>query len=396
MSKSPIVHRIMANELLKAFKQFPIISVSGPRQSGKTTLCHLLGPTYQYINLELDDYKNYAKTNPKQFLEQYQQGVVLDEVQAVPELFPYLQQATDSRNKAGEYILSGSQNFILLEKITQSLAGRVAMFSLLPFSLKELSSYINVNKTAWHILCFKGFYPRLFTNKNMQPTIFYKSYVNTYVQKDISTVLEVKNTNDFKKFIKLCAHRVGSVFNANDIGKIIGVDSKTITKWFSVLESSYIAYTLPAYYNNLDKRVVKKPKLYFYDTGLLCYLLGIKTHKELLLHSLHGNIFENFIINEIKKDSYNKGLEEDMYFWQDSNQNEIDLIIEKKNTLYAYEIKSTVIVQEKYFTQLTKFSQLAKQKGQKVKTGLIYGGEHTYKHAAHQIYSWQYLLEKTF
>jgi uncharacterized protein len=396
MSKSPMVHRVMTTELLKVLKQFPLISVTGPRQSGKTTICHFLGASYQYINLEINDYKNFAKNDPEQFLTQNKGGVILDEVQIVPELFPYLKHMTDTRNEMGEYILSGSQNFILLEKITESLAGRIAIFALLPFSLKELVPYINKDKIRWNELGFRGFYPRLFTNKNMKTDIFYKSYIKTYVQKDVSTVLQVKNVNDFRKFITLCANRVGSIFNATDIGKILGINNKTVSKWFSVLESSYITYTLPAYYNNLDKRVLKKPKIYFYDTGLLCYLLGIKTHRDILLHSLQGSIFENFIINDIKKDYYNKGLEADMYFWQDSNQNEIDLIMERNNTLYAYEIKSTTVTQEKYFQNLTKFKTLAKANGQKVRTGLIYAGEHSYKQTPHQVYSWKYLFEKMF
>jgi uncharacterized protein len=394
MSKSPIVQRALAPAILKALKHYPIISVTGPRQSGKTTLCHLLGPKYTYVNLELEHIKSYAKANPKKFLEEYKDAVILDEVQAVPELFPYLQYFTDLRKKKGEYVLSGSQNFVLMEKISQSLAGRIAIFSLLPFSLKELKPYVNWNKTDWNTLCIRGFYPRLFTNKKMDTQLFYKSYEATYVQKDISQILQVKNKSLYKKFIKLCANRTGSVINTTEIGASIGIDNKTANQWLSVLEGSYIAYTMPAYFENLNKRVIKKPKLYFYDTGLLCYLLGIKNQKELQLHPIHGHIFENFIINEIKKDLYNKGKADNVYFWQDSNQKEIDLIIEKNNTIYAYEIKSSGLAQASFLKNLNSFRELVIANDKKIKTHLLFAGDESYKNEKNEIISWRTLIDK--
>jgi uncharacterized protein len=393
MSKSPIVQRNMALELLKVFKQYPIISVTGPRQSGKTTICRLLGPMFSYVNLEMKANRDFAIANPVEFLELYAEKAILDEIQTVPDIFSYLQVITDERNKNGQYILSGSQNFLLLEKISQSLAGRVAIFSLLPLSLKELKPSINVDKVNWIDLCFRGFYPRLFANRKMREAIFYKSYVNTYIQKDVRTILNIKNDKLFKKFISLCATRVGTVFNATEIGKLIGVDNKTINSWLSVLESSYIIYTLPAYYNNLEKRILKKPKIYFFDTGLLCYLLGIKSARELVTHALYGSIFENFIINDTKKDYYNKGEEVEMYFWQDSNGNEIDLLIEKASTLHCYEIKASELVKPDFLKQLTKFKLLVKDK--KVKTNLVNAGLLTYKHTNHQVISWKHLFDKT-
>ena len=267
MSKSPIVHRSMAAVLATILKQYPIVSITGPRQSGKTTLCHLLGPEYRYVNMEIQENREFARKDPGQFLEKYQNGVILDEVQAAPELFPYLQYLTDKRQRKGEYILSGSQNFLLLEKISQSLAGRIAVFSLLPLSLKELSPYLTASQKRWEYLCFRGFYPRLFTHKKMDAGIFYKSYFQTYVQRDVIQIINVKDIKVFQQFIKLCANRAGTVLNANDIGGQLGVDSKTIARWLSALEASYIIYLLPAYYENLDKRILKKPKIYFYDTN---------------------------------------------------------------------------------------------------------------------------------
>ncbi|MGB3007593.1 MAG: ATP-binding protein [Chitinophagaceae bacterium] len=394
MSKSPIVHRSMAAVLATVLKQYPIVSITGPRQSGKTTLCHLMGHGYKYVNLEIQENRQFASQDPGQFLEQYQNGVILDEVQAVPELFPYLQYLTDKRQRKGEYILSGSQNFLLLEKISQSLAGRVAVFSLLPFSLKELSPYLSASQKKWESLCLRGFYPRLFANRKMDAGIFYKSYFQTYIQRDVRQIISVKDNRLFQQFIRLCANRVGTILNANDIGVKLGIDGKTVTRWLSVLEASYIIYLLPAYYENLDKRVVKKPKIYFYDTGLLCFLLGIKSEAGLTSHSMMGSIFENFIITECKKDYYNKGEEPELYFWQDTNQREIDLILDKKSVVQLFEIKSGKTPLAYFFKNLSSFKLLAKEKGKKVKSHVVYGGNESFKREGHELFSWTYLLEK--
>ena len=394
MSKSPIVHRSMSVVLATVLKQYPIVSITGPRQSGKTTLCHLVGHGYRYVNLEIQENREFARKDPGQFLEQYQNGVILDEVQAVPELFPYLQYLTDKRKRKGEYILSGSQNFLLLEKISQSLAGRVAVFSLLPLSLKELSPYLTVSQKRWEPLCLRGFYPRLFADKKMNAGIFYKSYFQTYVQRDVRQIINIKDSKAFQHFIKLCANRAGTVLNANEIGGQLGMDGKTVARWLSVLEASYIIYLMPAWYENLDKRILKKPKIYFYDTGLLCYLLGIKSEADLIKHPLMGSIFENFIITECKKDYYNKGEEPELYFWQDTNQREIDLIINKQTATHLYEIKSGKTPLAYFFKNLASFKLLAKEKGKKVKSHVVYGGNESFKREGHELYSWNYLLEK--
>ncbi len=388
MSKSPIVHRQMSLPLSKALKQFPIVSITGPRQSGKTTLAHLAANGYAYLNMEIDEHKHFAQKDPGGFLKKYDYKVILDEVQAVPTLFPYLQAHTDKQNKNGAYILSGSQNFLLMEKISQTLAGRVAIFSLLPFSMHELFPHLRQIQKKWTSLCFRGFYPRLFKEKQMNPSVFYNSYCKTYVERDVRQLVNVHNSRAFMQFLKLCANRVGSVFSAQEIASAVGVDNKTIAKWLAVLEASYIIHLLPAYHNNFDKRVLKKPKIYFYDTGLLCYLLGINTETQLPHHKAVGSLFENFVINEKLKNHYNKGIATAFYFWQDSNGREVDLLIEEGGKLLIYEIKSSSTAKADFFKNIDMFGELAKKVQLKMQKHLIYTGEDSYAIKDIQVQSW--------
>jgi uncharacterized protein len=392
MSKSPIVQRRMAQAVSNALKQFPIVSIIGPRQSGKTTLAHLAAGGYTYLNMELEAHSHFARRDPVSFLKQYDFKVILDEVQAVPSLFPYLQQHTDKQGKNGAYILSGSQNFQLMETISQTLAGRVAIFTLLPFSLAEVFPYLQPSQKNWKRLCLKGFYPRLFREK-INPGIFFNSYIKTYVEKDVRRLLNVHNTRAFTQFIKLCAVRAGSILNTQDIAASTGVDNKTINRWIAVLEASYILYLLPPYYNNLDKRISKKPKIYFYDTGLLCSLLAIYTETQLQNHKLLGSVFENFIINEKLKQYYNKGLSRAAYFWQDSNGREADLLIEEGNNLLVYEIKSSAVAKPDFFKNINLFSSVANEQGIKTKKHLIYTGDKSYKIKDTEVQSWMLLGE---
>jgi uncharacterized protein len=391
MSKSPIVQRQMASVLTTALKQYPIISITGPRQSGKTTIAHLVASGYVYLNMEIDEHKNFAEKDPNGFLKKYDYKIILDEVQAVPNLFVYLQQHTDKQNKNGAYILSGSQNFLLMEKISQTLAGRIAIFSLLPFSLVEIFPYLKQQQKQWANICLRGFYPRLFMQKKMNTHIFYNSYCKTYVERDIRQLLNVHNSRAFMQFLKLSAIRVASNLNAQEIATAIGVDNKTIAKWISVLEASYIIHLLPPYYNNFDKRIIKKPKIYFYDTGLLCHLLNIKTEDELKQHKFAGGIFENFVINEKLKLYYNKGLSPNFYFWQDSNGKEVDLIIESNNKLQFIEIKSSSTPKNEFYKNLTMLELLAKKQKIKTEKTVIYGGDDSYKIAGINLVSWQQL-----
>ncbi len=391
MSKSPIVQRSMAGIIAKALKQFPIVSITGPRQSGKTTLAHLAASGYTYLNMEIEEHKYFVEKDPNGFLEKYAYKIILDEAQAVPSLFPYLQQHTDKQNKNGAYLLSGSQNFLLMEKISQTLAGRVAVFSLLPFSLSEIFPYLRTTQKDWQQLCLKGFYPRLFKDK-INPAVFYSSYCKTYVEKDIRQIVNLHNTRAFMQFLKLCAVRTGTILNTQDIATSTGVDNKTISRWIAVLEASYILHLLPPFYNNLDKRIIKKPKIYFSDTGLLCYLLGINTPQQLQQHKLYGSIFENFVINEKLKHYFNKGLSPSFYFWQDSNGREVDLLIEGDGDLQVYEIKSSTTAKADFFKNINLFAELLADAGIKSKKHLLYTGSDSYLMNKTNITSWLALV----
>ncbi len=374
MSKSPIVQRKIAKEVAIALTQYPFVSITGPRQSGKTTLCHLVASEYEYVNLEMDEYKTLAERDPRGFIKKYPYKVILDEVQNVPNLFRYLMHHTDKMGKNGAYILSGSQNFLLMEKISQSLAGRVAVFSLLPFSLKEISAYLLKRERSWQYLAFKGAYPRIFKEKKMNVSLFYNSYIKTYVERDIRKLQNIHNSKSFLQFVKLLALRIGNIFNAAEIGAQIGVDGKTIQRWLSTLEASYITYTVPAYYNNFDKRVIKKPKLYFYDTGIACALLGIKTADQISNFKYAGALFENFVINEHLKAHLNNAQQPEFYFWQDSNGNEVDLIIDSAKHLELIEIKSGSTPNADFSTNLQKLTKLMQATGIKTKATVLYGG----------------------
>lgn len=389
MPKSFLVERTLTTALAKALKQYPVLSITGPRQSGKTTLCQSIGHSFQYLNMEIPENRNFALEDPNGFLTKYQGGVILDEVQTVPELFPYLQYYTDKRKRNGEYILSGSQNFLLLEKIVQSLAGRIAIFSLLPFGLTEIWNHLKENQKVWQKLCLRGFYPRLYLDKKMNPALFYSSYLKSYIERDLRTILNIHNLRAFQQFIKLCAFRTGSIFNSSDLSKIIGVDHKTIQKWASVLEASYIIYMLPSYFENYDKRILKKPKIYFYDTGLLCHLLGIRTEKSLSQSTMCGHVFENFIVSEIHKNHYHHGHNVQAYYWQDSNRREVDLVIDENGYTKLFEIKMNHTIKTEFFQNLNLLKKLATTKSQKTKTHLIYTGDESYKREGHQIMSWK-------
>lgn len=388
MSKSPVYFRQMSQIIGSLLKQFPMISITGPRQSGKTTLSHLACNGYMYINLEIDEYREFAERDPGGFLEKFKGKIILDEVQNVPKLFPYLQHLTDQRKKKGEYVLSGSKNFLLMEKISESLAGRIAILNLLPLSTSEIWPYLKPKHRGIHHLIQRGFYPRLVQDYKMSSRIFYSSYIKTYIEKDLRSLLKVHNLRAFQQFIKLCAARVGAIFNANDIGRQLGVDNKTVQHWISVMEASYIVYLLPSYYNNYDKRILKKPKLYFYDTGLLCYLLGIHTPVEMSTHRMYGHIFENYILLEYLKQNFNKGIHPEIYYWQDNNGREVDLILEQDGVTLFSEIKSAHNVYSEDFANLNLIKKLANEKKQNSKTRLIYGGPDTYLREGHEVYSW--------
>lgn len=360
-----MIPRALTDKAQLLLTKFPMVSISGPRQSGKTTFSKLFAPDYQYVNIELIDNRAFAHSDPRSFLERYQNRVILDEVQNVPDLFSYLQVFTDERNRTGEYILTGSQNFLLMQKITQSLAGRVALLTLLPFSYFELPEKPPVEQ-----FIFRGGYPRLI-QKEISPEDFFPTYIQTYIERDVRQLIQIQNLTLFQNFLYLMAGRAGQVFNALSIANDLGVNSQTVEAWTSVLEASYIVFRLQPYYKNFNKRITKAPKLYFYDTGLLCYLLGIRAETELPLHFAKGAIFENLVILEVMKMHYNQGRRPQLYYWRDSNQNEVDLLIQDGMKLHAVEIKSGKTINSDFFKGLTYFKKIAPD----TQLHLVYGGD---------------------
>ncbi|WP_345269123.1 ATP-binding protein [Nibrella viscosa] len=364
-----MIHRQLATIADELLQKYPIISITGPRQSGKTTLAKLLSPEYRYVSLESLSDREFARQDPKGFLETYQNGVILDEVQYVPELFSYLQVLTDERQRTGEYILTGSQNFLLMESITQSLAGRVAVFHLLPLSWQELSgtAYAPV---SWENYLVGGAYPRRVV-QDIDPAFFYDSYLQTYVERDVRQVKNILNLGLFQRFIQLLAGRIGQLFNQSSLAVELGVDNKTVNAWLTVLEISFIAYRLPPYYQNFSKRIVKTPKVYFYDTGLAAYLLGIRSVDDLAVHFARGALFENLVINELTKNWLNQGQRPPFYFWSDQSGHEVDLLIDRGARLTAIEIRSGRTIQPDFFKGLQFFQALSPT----AEAALVYGGD---------------------
>jgi len=375
-------------------QKFPVITITGPRQSGKTTLSKALFPNYYYANLENPEERALAEEDPRAFLARHQTGIVIDEAQYVPHLFSYIQVLADAHQQPGEFILSGSQNFLLLEKISQSLAGRVAIFHLLPFGLEELQDTEFQQENYLRYL-WQGFYPRLY-NAQIAPTDFYPNYIQTYLERDVRQVVNVSDLRSFRVFLQLCAGRIGQLFNQTALANEVGVDQKTIKRWLSILETGSVAFTLSPYFKNMGKRLVKTPKLYFYDTGLACSLLGIRTVAELSTHYLKGALFENLIIVESLKQFYHRGEQPQLYFWRDQVGNEVDLIIEKGIHLYAVEIKSAGTLQAPLWKSLENFPATSNLPVES--SFLIYGGTESYDRSSVKIRSWNKLplwLEST-
>jgi predicted AAA+ superfamily ATPase len=363
------IERDIAPKVAEALEKFPIVGIMGPRQSGKTTLCQMLKPSFTYVNLEDISLRSFAKSDPKGFLETYKNGVIIVEIQYVPELFSYLQVYTDQRQINGEYLITGSQHFLLSQHIAQSLAGRIALFNLLPLSLAELQKG-NYSFENWEDYVVSGAYPRKWIN-NIDPVEYYGNYLNTCIERDVRMLKNIMNLDTFQKFIRLLAGRTGQLFNQSSLGNELGLDNKTINAWMTLLEASFIAFRLSPYHTNFSKRLVKTPKVYFYDTGLLAYLLGIRTAQDVDVHFAKGQLFENFIILEKMKSTCNYKTHENYYFWRDSSGNEIDLLIEDGMKLLAVEIKSAKTVHPDFFKNLKQFSKVKPD----VIPYLVYGGQ---------------------
>ncbi|MEI7583159.1 ATP-binding protein [Runella sp.] len=352
-----MITRTLASRLLELLTKFPILSLTGPRQSGKTTLLCQLLPNYRYVSLENPDELDFALSDPRRFLDTYAGQVFFDEVQRAPKLFNYLQQRVDESRQMGQYVLSGSQNFLLMKGITQSLAGRVAIFRLFPFSFGELQA-VDLLATTPERAMFTGFYPPIF-DRGLHPSDFYANYFETYVQRDVRELQAVQNLTLFRTFVRLAAGRVGQPVNYQKLASDAGISSATSREWLSILETSHLAFMLPPYYKNFSKRLIKSPKLYFYDVGLVCYLLGIKQEEELITHHFRGNLFENMLVAELVKQGHNRNDPGELYFWQESNGHEIDILLEKSGGVLIGEIKSAATINASFFDNLAWFQQQA-------------------------------------
>jgi len=333
-----MVNRAILSEAKIALTQFRTLCITGPRQSGKTTLSKQLFYKKPYVNFENPSIQEEAEQNPEDFLKKYKQGAVFDEVQRVPHIFRYLQEILDNNTKRGQFILTDSNNFLLQEQVSQSLAGRAGYLTLLPLSYAELVKAKIADEDV-NRLILTGGYPEIWT-ENLAPGRWLNSYIQTYVQRDVRLLRNITNLAAFSRFIYLCANYAGQIINRDELAKQTGVDTKTILAWLGLLENSYIIFQLQPWYNNLNKRIVKSPKLYFYDTGLLCHLLGIKNITALKKNKTYGFLFENWVISEIRKNNFNAAQNEGMYYFRDSAGNEIDLISERDGIPLAIEIKS--------------------------------------------------------
>jgi len=371
--------RKLAETLLYVATKFPVITITGPRQSGKTTLVQSVFPDKKYVTLEDFDTRAFASQDPRGFLNFYKGGVIIDEAQYVPVLFSYIQTHVDKSKIMGEFILTGSQHFLLTEKISQSLAGRAAILELLPCALDELSL---TNISLYDIL-WKGFYPSIH-NQDIDPQIFYKSYLNTYVERDLRSISLVHDISKFRIFLQLCAGRVGQIINMSSLGNDCAIDQKTAKAWLSILETSYIAFLLKPHYKNFNKRLIKQSKLYFYDTGLVAYLLGIARASDIRRHFARGALFENYVAIELLKKRFNQGQESNLYFWRDSHGVEIDFIQDKGSDLIPVEVKSSETLDSSLFNGMEYFQKLSSiDKGY-----LIYSGTEPQERSKVKVLPW--------
>ncbi len=371
----------------KLIKKYPIVAITGPRQSGKSTFLKNSFPTYEYVSLESMDNREFAAKDPRGFLARYPSKTIIDEAQQVPSLFSYLQSHVDETNKSGQYILSGSQNFLLLHNISQSLAGRVALFKLLPFSLQELQNTKWYPKTTEEFL-FKGMYPRLY-DKKLAETQYYADYIETFVERDVRQLANIGDLGKFRTFLKLCAGRIGQVLNMHSLANDVGISAPTVKNWLSILESSYILFQLRPYHNNFNKRLIKSTKIYFYDTGLACNLLNLKRKEQLHEHYLKGGLFENALLLELMKTMYNKGEKPEFYYWRESNGKEIDLLIEDGLKLHRLEMKYSNTFDSSFMQNINIFN--AQEKMPKGNNYLLLGDHPYQKRSDIEIVGWKEL-----
>ena len=360
-----------SEKLLKKFAlQYPVVTITGPRQSGKTTICKETFPDKKYVTLEDIDMRELAENDPRGFLSEYSNGVIIDEIQRVPELLSYIQGIVDKNQQKGEFILTGSSQFELSKNISQSLAGRTALLKLFPFSYTEIYDKTRSTREWINRIMYTGFYPRIFKD-SLDPTDYYSAYTETYIERDVRQFSEVRNLNTFGTFLKLCASRTGQLLNFSNLSGDCGVSVTTIKNWISILEKSFIIYLLFPFHSNIKKRLIKTPKLYFYDVGLCAYLNGAKRFEHIEVLPNRGSLFESFIISEIVKMNAYNNLKNDFYFFKNKNGIEVDLIIDEGIKIHPVEIKSAQTFNESFIKNLSYFARFHNEDsiGQIIYTG---------------------------
>lgn len=385
-----MIHRDLTSEVIAATTQVPAVTLTGPRQSGKTTLCQALFPQHPYRTLEALDERAFARDDPRAFLAQFPDGAVIDEVQRVPGLLSYLQGIIDADPTAGRWILTGSQNLALLESVSQSLAGRTEVLQLLPLTWDEIQRF-DRHPTTLEEAMFTGGYPRIF-DRELDASRWLRSYVATYIERDVRTISNVGDLAMFQRFVELCAGRTGQLLNYSSLAGDCGISQPTAKAWMNILETSFIAFRLPAFHANLRKRLVKMPKLYFYDTGLACWLLGIREPEQLRSHPLRGPIFESWIVSEIAKHRGNRGESRGLSFYRDRNGAEVDLVIEGPDGLTLVEVKAAATPSSALF----RGAERVRRHFRGVTTPdtvVVYGGEEAQARSAGKLVPWRRVRE---
>ena len=378
-----MIKRDASKKILQYAKQYPVVTITGPRQSGKTTLCRMLFPEIPYVNLESIDEREFASSDPRGFLARFPDRAIIDEIQRVPDLLSYIQVNVDEKQQPGQYIVTGSQNFELLHNISQSLAGRSAIVKLLPLTLSEIRQF-RKNPTIDQVL-YTGCYPRIY-DMDLDPTEAASFYVSTYVERDLRMLINIKELSRFETFLKLCAGRTGQLLNLSSLGNDCGVNHNTIKSWVSILEASFVIKLLQPYYKNFNKRLIKAPKLYFIDTGLAAFLLGIRNEQQFQSHPLRGAFFETFVVSELLKKRFNQGKTDNLYFFRDNKGNEVDIIMDHGTTLDLLEIKSGQTVDSDFFKGFNYFNKIS---GHTNRSMLVYGGDDMRKQNDVEVISWK-------
>lgn len=383
--------RAAHDTIMRLAKGFPVIAITGPRQSGKTTLAKSSFPDKPYLSLEDPDSRFLAESDPRGLLSRYPGGLILDEAQRAPQLFSYLQGFVDNQLVPGKYVLTGSQQFGLLSGISQSLAGRVGLVQLLPFAMEELASVGRLPDDA-DLLMQRGMYPPLY-DRDLLPTDWFPAYVNTYIERDVRQLINVRDLSAFQRFIRMCAARTGQLLNLSSMASDCGITHNTAAAWVSVLEASYIIFLLRPHFNNFNKRLVKTPKLYFLDTGLAAWLLGIRNQEQLTFHAQRGALFENLVVTEFLKGRFNSGQQADLYFWRDNKGLEIDLLLDDGISLKPVEIKSGQTIAPDFLTSLRKWCELSGNPDRPAI--LVYGGDKELTNGNVSIIPWRKLADLT-